>query len=104
MFTVIYLFEVKEGQEQLFEKAWRDLTLFIYEYEGSLGSRLHKQNASTYIGYAQWPDEYTWENSGSNLPEESNTIREIMKSSCKEIKTLYKLDVTDDLLKDVVNE
>jgi heme-degrading monooxygenase HmoA len=53
MFTVIYSFQVKPGQVHKFEKAWKDLTLLISEYEGSLGSRLHKQSELSYIAYAQ---------------------------------------------------
>ncbi len=102
MFTVIYSFKVKPNQEKRFEKAWRDLTLLIYEYEGSLGSRLHKQNVYNYIAYAQWPDRRTWLNSGSMLPQQSKEIRQIMKVSCDKIETLFELEVIDDLLKEKI--
>lgn len=98
MFTVIYSFKVKPGEEQDFEKAWRDLTVLIYKYEGSLGSRLHKQNEINYIGYAQWPDKITWVNSGSKMPQMSKDIRKKMRESCEEIETLFELEVIDDLL------
>lgn len=98
MFIVIYFFQVKPTQEKIFEKAWHDLTQLIYEYEGSLGSRLHFQKESNYIGYAQWPDKITWENSGKKLPEEANQIRKTMKEACKKIETVYEMEVVDDLL------
>ena len=69
------------------------------EYEGGLGSRLHKQNNNQYIAYAQWPDKLTWENAGNNLPEKSKSIRQSMREACQLIETLYKLDVVDELLK-----
>ena len=99
MFTVIYSFNVKPNHIESFEKAWRDMTILIIEYEGSLGSRLHKQNELNYIAYAQWPSKSTWVNSGSKLPEISKEIRNIMKESCDKIDTLFELEIVEDLLK-----
>ncbi|MDB4285766.1 antibiotic biosynthesis monooxygenase [bacterium] len=98
MFTIIYSFQVKPGEATPFEKAWRDLTVLIYENEGSLGSRLHKQADLSYIAYAQWPDRDTWKNSGSKMPEKSKDISKAMKASCEKVETLYELEVVDDLL------
>lgn len=104
MFTVIYSFKIKINKEVTFEKAWGELTTLIYEYEGSLGSRLHKKSDKHYIAYAQWPDKETWENSGGNLPKESLAVRERMKNSCEEIEVLYKLEVVEDLLKTKIKQ
>ncbi len=99
MFTVIYSFKVRPNQIEPFKKAWRDMTILIIEYEGSLGSRLHKQNKLNYIGYAQWPSKNTWVNSGSKLPEISKEVRDIMKESCDKIEILFELEIVEDLLK-----
>lgn len=99
MFTVIYSFEVKPGQEQPFTQAWRDLTTLIYAHEGSLGSRLHKQRDLHYIAYAQWPDRSTWEHMGGHLPETAKAVSRIMQEACVQIETLYELEVVDDLLR-----
>jgi heme-degrading monooxygenase HmoA len=99
MFSVIYSFQVKPGCIQKFETAWRNMTVLIREYEGSLGSRLHKQDKLHYMAYAQWPDRDTWKNSGGNLPEISKNISKTMKESCVKIETLFELEVVDDLLK-----
>ena len=101
MFTVIYSFKVKGNQSEVFEKAWKELTLLIYEFEGSMGSRLHKSAENNYIGYAQWPDKNTWENSGNHLPEIATEIRKTMKSACTSIEVLHELEVVDDLLEKV---
>jgi len=98
MFTVIYSFKVIPTQAKSFEKAWKELTVLIYKYEGSLGSRLHKQSPLHYIAYAQWPDKNTWENSGYKLPKAAKEISRIMRESCQKIETLYELDVIEDLL------
>ncbi len=104
MFTVIYSFKVRPAQCDVFEESWNQLTALIYKYEGSLGSRLHKaivQNESEsiqYIAYAQWPSRQLWENSGGKLPKEADAIRSTMKNACKNIETLYELDVVNDLL------
>jgi len=103
MFTVIYSFKVKVGFEAQLEKSWQELTDLIYTYEGSLGSRLHKETEQSYIAYAQWPSREQWKTSGDNLPELSKSISQTMRESCLEIKTLYELDVIDDRLKDKTN-
>ncbi|MBP9153167.1 MAG: antibiotic biosynthesis monooxygenase [Flavobacteriales bacterium] len=99
MFAVIYQFKVKENRESEFINAWKQLTQLIYEYEGSLGSRLHKQSDGMYLAYAQWPAKETWKNSGNKLPDAANEIRRIMGESCTHIETLYELDCTEDLLR-----
>lgn len=99
MFAVIYQFKVKKDKEDDFKNSWKQLTELIYEFEGSLGSRLHKQQEGIYLAYAQWPDKKTWKNSGGNLPDQANDIRLIMKDSCSEIETLFEVDCEEDLLK-----
>ena len=98
MFSVIYSFKIKENQTAVFEKAWKELTLLIYEFEGSMGSRLHKSSENNYIGYAQWPDKNTWENSGNHLPEIAAEISATMKNTCTSIEVLHELEVVDDLV------
>ena len=100
MFAVIYSFQIKPDHENEFLDAWKGLTSLIYEYEGSLGSRLHKEKDDHYIAYAQWPDKSTWKNSGGNLPESANLVRLQMKNSCEKIETLFELDMVEDLLKE----
>ena len=100
MFSVIYKFEIKPDRKESFEKSWKDLTLLIYDYAGSLGSRLHKKDECNYIAYAQWPNKETWENSSNKLPEKSNEISKLMKESCISIETLYELELTKDLLEE----
>ena len=87
MFTVIYSFEVKEGKIEEFIHGWQGLTDLIYQYEGSLGSRLHRVSELNYIAYAQWPSKETWKNAGSSLPETAGTYRDQMKSACESIES-----------------
>ena len=100
MFSVIYKFEVKQDRKNSFEKSWKDLTHLIYDYAGSLGSRLHKKDECNYIAYAQWPNKETWDNSSNKLPEKSNAISKLMKESCNSIEILYELELIEDLLED----
>ena len=99
MHCVLYKFIVKEGQtENLFE-SWLDLTKLIYNYEGSLGSRLHKVSELEYIAYAQWPNKDFFDNAGDNIPDtEADPIRQRMKASCKIIETLYEMEMIEDYL------
>jgi hypothetical protein len=97
MFAIIYRFDVRAGQEKAFEKTWHQLTQLIYEHEGSLGSRLHKDVSGSYIAYAQWPDKMAWEAAGDKLPIAANDIRDAMLANCDNIDVLYQLDVVDDM-------
>lgn len=98
MFAIIYNFEAKEGKEEEFEKAWREMTELIYAAAGSLGSRLHIEGHRRYIAYAQWPDRETWEKSGASLPESADPIRKKMGESCHKIEILHQLEMVDDFL------
>jgi len=99
MFTVIYSFKVKPGKNSQFEKAWHDLTELIYEFEGSIGSRLHQlENNRDYIAHAQWPSKEKWQNSGDYLPAISKEHSAAMHAACVDIQTVYQMDVIVDLL------
>jgi heme-degrading monooxygenase HmoA len=103
MFVAIYSFEVRAGKDEQFIKAWEEFTKLIYQFEGSLGSRLHKKGEQEYTAYAQWPDKKTWENSGKNLPESANEHRALMKEACVKIDTSHELEMISDLLKSKTN-
>jgi heme-degrading monooxygenase HmoA len=99
MRAIIYQFIVKENQAEEFIESWKEMTELIYAYEHSLGSRLHKKDSSTFIAYAQWPDSYTFENAGKNLPEKADQVRQKMRDTCINIEKLMELDVVEDLLR-----
>ena len=48
-FSVIYEFYVKPGMETEFIAHWNALTKLIYEYEGSLGSKLHNAGGGMFL-------------------------------------------------------
>jgi hypothetical protein len=99
-FSIIYSFRVLDGKEQDFINGWTELTKLIYEFEGSYGSRLHKVDERLFIGYAQWPDKETYDQSGNKLPESAATYRQQVRASCSEIKTEFELgSIVNDLLK-----
>ena len=99
MIAVIIKFKVKPNQEKVFVENWKQLTKFIYEYENSLGSRLHKEEDLNFIAYAQWPDKETLHNTDSKLPEEALEVRKRMRNACEKVEKLYELELTEDLLK-----
>ena len=103
MFAVIYTFKVKPGEESELIEGWKGLTKLIYQYEGSLGSKLHRNQDGDFVAYAQWPTKEVWENAGSNLPkEESDKFRAQMKNSSFKIETKYELEMVEDLTMDKV--
>lgn len=100
IFCVVYEFIVNKSDEKRFVQLWRDLTIEVRDNHGALGSRLHRvsDESTHWIAYAQWPDRVTWE---KHAPLNSPTyveLREQMQDLCREIKTLYQLDMVDDLL------
>ena len=100
MFAVIYSFKVKPSRDKQFIEAWKALTELIYQNRGSLGSRLHKSSSGEYIAYAQWTDQSTWEKPWKDMTSEAKEASFQMHDACVEIKTLYRLEMTSDLLKD----
>jgi len=98
MFYVLYSFEVLPGKTDDFLKGWRGMTELIRDYEGGLGSRLHKVDDIRYVAYAHWPDRVTWESSGDKLPAESDDYRQLMRGSCEKIETMESMYMIDDLL------
>lgn len=99
MFAVIYSFKVKPNQVDQFINGWEGLTKLIYEFEGSLGSRLHKVGELHYIAYAQWPSREKWNGAGDNLPDSATGFRNEMKYACESIETSHELEMVCDLLK-----
>lgn len=98
MFCVIYQWRVKDGKEELFRELWRTVTKSVYEKHGSFGSRLHKCDDGSLIAYAQWPDKDRWE-AGTKALSESIAGTDWKELLVDEGKTLYKLSLLDDLLK-----
>ncbi len=98
MFAVIYSFEVKPGYEDQLINSWSDLTRLIYQYEGSLGSRLHHHKENRYIAYAQWPSRERWEQFGDQLPKQAKELSSQMHAACQSIETPYELNPVSDLI------
>ncbi|MEO9534048.1 MAG: antibiotic biosynthesis monooxygenase [Crocinitomicaceae bacterium] len=98
MFVAIYTFTIHPNKEAEFIEAWEALTKLIYEYENSLGSRLHRKSETEFIAYAQWPDKNTWKNSGDKLPVSATQWRQQMRASCSNIETQHELEMLSDLI------
>lgn len=102
MYAVIYEFKVKPGKDEEFISAWEAMTELIYKNDGSLGSRLHKDQDHVYIAYAKWPSQYVFEHPGNHMPEIAHEIRSEMHDCCNEINTLYTMEVISDLIEEDV--
>ena len=100
MIAVIIEFEPIEGMEEEFISAWKECTETIYENFGSLGSRLHRSDKGSFIAYAQWPDQETYDKS-SQWPDNLIAVRDKMRSLIKDgkPKVLHVLQTEVDLLK-----
>lgn len=103
MFYVIYEFTVDAAAQGEFEKLWHDLTIEIRNNSGGLGSRLHKalNKPNCWVAYAQWPNKEIWENAAPLKVTSQASLRKRMREVCNDIKVVYQLEMTDDLLVDV---
>jgi quinol monooxygenase YgiN len=97
MFVIMYEFTVKKDETATFKQLWHELTLRIRELSNSLGSRLHQESDTTWIGYAQWPSRAAWEDSNLNQAEMTELRQQIFEA-CEDIQIIHQLDVVDDLL------
>lgn len=98
MFGILYSFEVKAGEEKRFRDAWRGLTLFYKQHANSWGSRLHRSSEGSFIAYAQWPDERTFEAAGLLQNEEAAFFGREMRATCLKIQKLHHLQLEEDFL------
>lgn len=94
MFIAIYTFTIIPGKEADFEESWAERTIEIKASYNSLGSRLHKAEDGTYVGYAQWHSKEQWE----SLKPSSTPAGTKMRSCCSKIDSIFQLDVVRDLL------
>lgn len=102
LLTVLYRWKLKPGGEAIFREGWHEMTESIYQTRGSLGSRLHRAEDGTWLGYAQWPSEETWRKS-----QESGSANEAAGRKMSQGATLLsteRLSVVDDLTKPTVYE
>ena len=96
MYCILYRFEVREGMETPFVRNWETVTRMLLN-AGSLGSRLHRKEGSTYIAYAQWPSREQYHQERS-LDDTFREARAHMVDCCTAIETLAELEPVSDLL------
>lgn len=97
MFNVIYRWKIHPGKEEQFQKAWTEATQLIREYRGGQGSKLHRCADGSFLAYAQWPDQETWNRSSEvTLPDNSPFVR--MKDAIASSEPPIQMAVLEDLL------
>ncbi len=99
MFTVIYRWRVKTGQEQRFRDGWRQATLAIFDQYHSLGSRLHRADDGSFVAYAQWRSRSDWEDRQIGKPAADEAFA-MMRESAEGKAEILCLEALDDLFKD----
>src|SRR4051812_48295788 len=98
MYIIIYRFTPKADQEAKFIESWKKVTDGIYQYRGSLGSRLHKDTAGNWIAYAQWPSKEAFEKKVEVPFDHTESLKSLM-ATLEKSEVLYELSVVEDLLK-----
>lgn len=94
MFAVIYRWRLHQDREEEFAEGWHRVTRAIHATCGSYGSRLHKADDGTWVGYARWPDAGARERCGAPDPEGLAMMRHAIAESFDEIRC----KIVDDLL------
>ncbi|MDQ1558135.1 MAG: hypothetical protein QOD32_1195 [Pyrinomonadaceae bacterium] len=98
MFIALYHWKLREGQEEKFREGWRRRTEEIYRKCGSLGSRLHRADDGTWLGYAQWPDRRAWE-AARQVAVTDTEAPALMKESVEVSYPETLMEVADDLIR-----
>lgn len=95
--AILYVFQVKKGQEAVFEAAWADVTREIQDKCGSLGSRLHTWVGGTYWAYAQWPSRKALENAAIEGHATLMEARKRMVEACESMEVFGEGNIVHDL-------
>lgn len=103
MFVAVYWWRVRPGKEEQFREAWRRGTRLITATYGSFGSRLHQDQDGRFVGYAEWPDEATWQAAfAAHMAYDDPEAREMFMDAVIEHPPggapVFAMTVTDDLL------
>ena len=103
MFVAVYWWRVHPGKEEQFREAWRRGTEHITRIYGSYGSRLHQDRDGRFVGYAEWPDEESWQRAyDAKMVYDDAETRAAFVDAIAELppgnKPAFTMTVTDDLL------
>jgi heme-degrading monooxygenase HmoA len=80
MIAILYRWRIKPEKEQQFIDSWSEVTKFLLDNRGSLGSRLHRGNDGLFHGYAQWKSDEERQNAFRNSAEISDSINKMRDS------------------------
>jgi quinol monooxygenase YgiN len=97
MLIVVYRWRIKAGYEAQFREGWRAMTASIAATRGGLGSRLHRAQDGSWVAYAQWPDQATYE-AGHAAASANVAAAALMAQSIAERFATEQWVVADDLL------
>jgi heme-degrading monooxygenase HmoA len=97
MIAILYRWKLRDGREEEFRAAWREVTHSIRAAHGTLGSRLHKAKDGTWVAYAQWPSVEHRERARLG-PSANPTASARMRSCIEQSYDETQLEMTDDLL------
>lgn len=99
MFVVVYRWRLKPGFEETHRAGWRAVTESIRRAYATGGSRLHRDADGSWIAYAVWPDQATYDRAQSVPSVATDEDRAQMREGLDgAVEVLHRLTVTDDLL------
>jgi hypothetical protein len=96
MFTVIYRWRIRAEMEEAFLRAWHRRTEKIYSTQGSLGSRLHREDDGTYCAIALWPSQDAWRKNEPPLLDDEEDAATFRDAIVEALPTMT-MDAIDDL-------
>jgi heme-degrading monooxygenase HmoA len=97
MIAILYSWRIKPDKEPQFIESWSQVTEFLRDKRGSLGSRLHRGNDSLFYGYAQWKSDEERQNAFQNSTEINDAITK-MRDSIEETLPEIMLEPIADFL------
>ncbi|MGC2236516.1 MAG: antibiotic biosynthesis monooxygenase [Pyrinomonadaceae bacterium] len=97
MFTVIYRWRIKPELEEQFIESWSEITgHYLENFDGALGSRLHRGGDGLWYAYAQWQSDAHRQRAFQNAPKmpAGEKMREAIEESFPETP----LEIVSDFL------
>jgi heme-degrading monooxygenase HmoA len=97
MIAILYSWRMKPDKEQQFIESWSQITEFLRDNRGSLGSRLHRGNDGLFYGYALWKSDEERQNAFQNSAQISNVIEKMRDSIAETLPEIMLEPIADFL-------
>lgn len=98
MIAILYSWRIKPEKEPQFIESWSQITEFLRQHRGSLGSRLHRGNDGLFYGYAQWKSDEERQNAFQNSDQINDAVEKMRDSIIEKFPEIMLEPIADFLI------